>query len=425
MPDLRDAGRPMKVGVLGAGAAGLSAAYFLRDSGHEVQVHEAADAVGGLARSFRWHGFDCDLAPHRFYTDDAELLAEIGRLVPLQRLRRRSRIYVAGRWLTDPLRPFELLLKLPPVRAWRLVRSYLRRPRLPEDSFEALALNRFGVGLHELFFKPYSEKLFGVAANEIAASWGRRKLRLGRSTVRWRRSSRLHFRYFYYPRSGGYGAICEALYQAVKPHVRLGSRLTAIRRDARHGYSCTFDRGGASASERFDLVVSSLPIDYFASLMGLATSLRFRPLRLVYLLVARSRVGRDHWFYFADRDKAINRVSEFKNFAGVVTPRDRTVLCCEVTELGAFSLDRVIAELAGAHILGGPEEVLDTKIVDLERAYPIYDRSYEVQIARLSEFFAQHPDVIQVGRAAQFVHQDLDEIFAEAKTAVTAILNRR
>src|SRR5215469_7802117 len=152
----------MKIGILGAGAAGLSAAYFLRESLHEVSLHEASGEVGGLARSFRWHGFDCDLAPHRLHAPDPAIVAEFDRLAPLHRLRRRSRIYVSGRWLCDPLSPLELLLKLPRIRAWQIVRSYLSRPRLVEDNFASLALNRFGDGLFQLFFKPYSEKLFGV-----------------------------------------------------------------------------------------------------------------------------------------------------------------------------------------------------------------------------------------------------------------------
>lgn len=413
----------MRIGILGAGIAGLSAAYFLRGSGHQVEVHEADGVVGGLARSFRWHGFDCDLAPHRFYTDDRHVLAEIGRLVPLRKLRRRSRIYVQGRWLREPLSAIELLFKLPAIRALRLVHAYVRRPSLCEDSFEALALSRFGAGLHELFFKPYSEKLFGIPAGEIAASWGRRKLRLGQPLGRWRRNSRLNFRYFHYPRSGGYGSICEALHDAVRPDVSLRSRLTEIQMEER-GYCCTFDRDGTPTRERFDLVISSLPISLLASMMGQSASLRFRPLRLVYLLIARPRVGRDQWFYFADRDKTANRVAEFKNFGGEGSPADRTVLCCEITDLAGYSLGRLTAELAEALALR-EDEILDAKTVDIERAYPIYDRFYEDQLSRLAGFFGSQPNIVLLGRAAQFIHQDADEIFARAKQAVTAILTHR
>jgi protoporphyrinogen oxidase len=414
----------MKIGILGAGAAGLSAAYFLRDSDHDVSLNEASGEVGGLARSFRWHGFNCDLAPHRLHAPDPAIVAEIDRLAPLNRLRRRSRIYVSGQWLCDPLSPLELLLKLPPSRACQIVRSYLSRPRLAEDSFASLALNRFGDGLFQLFFKPYSEKLFGVEADQIAASWGRRKLRLGSPLRQWRRESRLHFHYFYYPKRGGYGAICGGLLESLRCSVRLHSRLVHIRPVDDRGFVCTFDDQGEQRTEQFDLVISSLPVTYLASLMGLTATLRFHPMRLVYLLLARPRLGRDQWFYFADRDKIVNRVAEFKNFTDEGTPRDRTVVCCEVTELEAFSLQRVLSDLRFACGLR-QDEVRDTKIIDLERAYPIYDRSYEKQLEDVERFFAGYPRILHLGRSAQFAHQDVDEIFTHAKQAVTAILHHR
>lgn len=410
----------MRIGILGAGAAGLSAAYLLRGGEHEVCVHEASAEPGGLARSFRWHGFDCDFAPHRLYTDSRETLAELGRLVPLRRVRRRSRIYVQGRWLREPLSAMQLLLKLPRQQAWNLMRSYLSRPQISDESFASLARGRFGEGLFELFFKPYSEKLFGIPAEEIAASWGRRKLRLGRPIFQWRRESRLHFRRFYYPRRGGYGAICGALYHAVKPAVRFESRLVALRPRHDGVFECTLSERSQTVTRDYDLVISSLPIPYVASLMGMATPLRFRALRLVYLLVDRPHVGADQWFYFADRDKIVNRVAEFKNFAADGAPADRTVLCCEITDLASFSLDRVLDDLRQPCALRD-REVLDTKIVDIERAYPIYDRKYESDLAQCERFFAPYPGITHLGRSAQFVHQDVDEIFARAKTAITAI----
>ena len=414
----------MRIGILGAGAAGLSAAYFLRDSVHDVSLNEASREVGGLARSFRWHGFDCDLAPHRLHSPDPAIVAELDRLAPLRRVRRRSRIFVDGRWLSDPLSPLELLLKLPRSRAWKILRSYFSRPQLTEDSFASLVLNRFGDGLFELFFKPYSEKLFGVDADQIAASWGRRKLRLGSPLRQWRRDSRLHFHYFYYPQTGGYGAICGGLLESLRCSVRLCSRLVDIRPVDDRGLVCTFDRNGENRQEQFDLVISSLPVTYLAALMGMPTTLRFRPMRLVYLLLARPRLGRDQWFYFADRDKIVNRAAEFKNFADEGTPRDKTVICCEVTELEAFSLPRVLSDLRAACDVR-EAEVLDTKIIDLERAYPIYDRSYERQLEQLECFFAGYPRILHLGRSARFAHQDVDEIFAQTKQVVSAILHRR
>lgn len=406
----------MKIGILGAGIAGLSCAYFLKDSPHDLQVHEASRQVGGLARSFSWHGFDCDIAPHRLYTQDEELLAELLALVPMARVRRRSSIYLQGKWIRDPVNAVEMVFKFFPVKAARIVWHYLLRREHGDASFESLVLTRFGAGLNEMFFKPYSEKLFGIPSNEISAEWGRRKIRVAGLRDMVRRQSKLYFKYFHYPRRGGYGAISQRLYAEVQARVRLDSRLVSVQRDDATGrYVCLFaDAAGTQRTEEFDALISSLPLNTFAHLFGLELSLRFRPARITYLLIDRERVTDNHWFYFADRDFVLNRVAEFKNFVDNGSHARRTVLCCEVTDIARFSPERVVSELSATGIIK-PHEVLDTKVVELAHAYPVYDLGYEEQMRRARDFFAAHPHVHHVGRHAQFAHKDIDEIFDEAK----------
>jgi protoporphyrinogen oxidase len=405
----------LKIGIIGAGIAGLSTAYFLRSEFNDISIHEAAGVTGGLARSFKWHGFDCDLAPHRLYTNDGALLAELLALVPCSQVRRRSRIYIQGRWIQDPVNAVEMMLKFLPFRSAKLLWTYLFHTKLPDSNFENLVLSKFGDGLNTMFFKPYSEKLFGIPASQISASWGHRKLRVGGLKDMVRRDSRLYFRHFYYPKRDGYGAICERLHRDVAPFVRLNSRLTSITKiDSTGRYRCEFEERGHSRVDEFDCLVSSLPISYVSSLMGLETSLRFRSAKLTYLLVNKPRVSDNHWFYFADGHYIINRVAEPKNFAVGPVPVDKTVLCCEVTEVDRWSLDRVVGELESAGLLNRAD-VIDSKVIDIRNAYPIYDLSHDTQMARVEEFFSTHPNIFHVGRHAQFAHKDVDEIFDEAK----------
>jgi protoporphyrinogen oxidase len=412
----------MKIGILGAGVAGLSAAHLLREKYDDIQIHEASELTGGLARSFQWNGFDCDIAPHRLFTSDEELLNEMLALVPMEKIRRKSRIFIQGKWIQDPVNAVEMVLKFFPFKSFRIVWHYLFHKKYPEDNFDAMILSRFGKGLNEMFFKPYSEKLFGIPADQISAEWGRKKIRVGGLRDMLRRNSKLYFRYFYYPKANGYGSICESLHQGVKDSVNLHSRLVGIRPvDLCNRYECEFDNNGKQRVETFDLIVNTLPISLFASLMGLDLNLRFRPARITYLLVNRSQVTDNHWFYFADKDFIINRVAEFKNF--VVDhnlPADKTVLCCEVTQVERYSLDKVIAELASTGNLH-PRDVLDTKIIDIKHAYPIYDLAYEEQMKLIEQFFAKYPNIYHVGRHAQFAHRDVDEIFDEAKKVAARV----
>lgn len=405
----------MKLGILGAGVAGLSSAYFLRKKFPDLEVHEASRHVGGLARSFKWHGFDCDLAPHRLYTDNEELLNELLALVPMARIQRRSQIYLRGKWIRDPINAPEILLKFFPRRSVSIVWHYLMRRENAAESFEALVLARFGAGLNELFFKPYSEKLFGIPASEISAEWGRRKIRVSGLRDMVQRRSKLYFKDFYYPLRNGYGATCERLYDEVRDRVFLQSRLVALSLTRDHRYAGTFvDGKGRESTSEFDLVISSLPLSYVAHLLGLELNLRFRPARIVYLLIDRPQVTSNHWFYFADREFIINRVAEFKNFVNGDLPKEQSVLCCEVTDTQHFSTERVIEELARTRIIE-PADVLDVKTIELANAYPIYDRGYESEMDKARTFFAAHRNLYHVGRQAHFAHEDLDEIFEEAK----------
>jgi protoporphyrinogen oxidase len=409
----------MRVGVLGAGIAGLAVAWFLRD-GADVCVHEASGQVGGLARSFKWHGFDCDLAPHRFLTRDEALLRQVMALVPMRRLARRSRIRLRGRWIRDPINIFEVMYRFMPLDSARIVWHYVVRPKQREDSFEALVLNNYGRGLHDLFFKPYSEKLFGIPAQEISPSWGRRKIRVSGFRDLVRRDPRLYFEHFYYPVENGYGAIANRLYADVRQRVHLHSRVVGLTPLAGGGYECRFETPAGVARERYDVIVSTLPMPELGALLGFDIALRFRPMTLLYLLVGVDRVSDCHWTYFADRDVMVNRVAEFKHFS-VDAPRGTTVICCEITDTAQFSIARVVDELSGAGFLPTPAPVLDAKIIRLERAYPIYDRSYDEQIERARQGFAAHPAIFHIGRQAQFVHKDVDEILEEAKMLVSVM----
>jgi protoporphyrinogen oxidase len=415
----------MHIAVLGAGIAGLSAAYFLRRSGaSRTTIIESDSEVGGLARSFRWHGFDCDLAPHRLYSQDDGLMEEITSLLPMHELRRRSRIRIGGKWINDPVNALELMLKFFPTGSWEIGWHYLTRRSHGENSFESLVLSRFGHGLNQFFFKPYSEKLFGIPADEISPEWGRRKIRIGGVRDMVRRNSKLYFRRFYYPDAGGYGAICQRLYSDVRDIVHLKTRVVGLHRDARTGtFTLDLVRSGVCEQLRVDAVISSLPLTVVLEQLGLSIPMRFRPAVITYLLVNRPQVTRNHWFYLADAQFRVNRVAEFKNFAldpGSLPP-DRTVLCCEATNLDGLTVERVVQELASIGVLA-PADVLDASQLRLDQAYPIYDLAYEANIARVRHFLAERPNLFFVGRNAQFEHKDVDEIFDEARGVAQQVL---
>ncbi len=420
--------KPVRIGILGAGVSGLSSAYFLQshsdDLAMDVEIYEAAKETGGLARSFKWHGIWCDIAPHRLYTQDKEILQQLMQLVPMHQVKRISKIFIQNKWINDPVNPFEILLKFFPKRSLSIFFSYLKARLMSQgdqNNFEGLVLNRFGTGLNALFFKPYSEKLFGIPADTISAEWAKRKIRISGIKDMLKKNTKLYFNHFYYPDQGGYGAISQKLYQSVAENVHLQTKVTAIKQNKNSGsgsmpsYSCTFEGSdGKSFSRDFDVLISTLPLNKFSQLLGFKIDLTFRSAKLLYLNVNKANLTNMHWFYIADAAYRINRVAEFKNFSTDHHAADNSVICVEVTAQKDFSVENVISELERIGVLNATD-VLDTKLIEIPCAYPIYDLKYRDQINLAMTNFRQYPNIHLLGRNARFSHVDVDEVFSAAK----------
>src|SRR3990172_1996650 len=175
----------MKIAVIGAGAAGLTAAYRLSQGGAEVEVFEAGPIVGGLARSFRLWDQTVDLGPHRFFSSDRRVnehwLEVVGRDYTM--VDRLTRIYYKGRFFHYPLKPLDALTNLGPIEAARCMLSYAHErafPSVPEGearSLEDWVVGRFGRRLFEIFFKTYSEKLWGISCQELDADFAAQRIK--------------------------------------------------------------------------------------------------------------------------------------------------------------------------------------------------------------------------------------------------------
>ncbi|MCK4806876.1 MAG: FAD-dependent oxidoreductase, partial [Candidatus Aegiribacteria sp.] len=180
-----DTGRnPVRVAVLGAGLAGLSAADYLTEQGVEVLVLEKDDHPGGLAATFRSDSFHFDYGPHRFHTENPEILKRIKELLHTEmlELNRLSRIRLLDRYFQYPLALSDVLQRMPFHRGLSMVLSYLwerlRNPFFPRDesNFENWVVKRFGRQLYSIYFGPYTEKLWGCNASKLSADWASQRI---------------------------------------------------------------------------------------------------------------------------------------------------------------------------------------------------------------------------------------------------------
>lgn len=410
--------------ILGGGIAGLSAAWFLKQQGLDFTVLERQPYAGGLARSFDWHGFYCDFAAHRLFSSDEEVLQQLINLIPMGRHIRRSKIFLGGHWMRDPLDVFELINNLPFFNQLELLYGYLVRPRNREEgNFENYVLRRYGTGLYKAFFKPYTEKLFGIPGDEISVLWARQKVRLANPLDKVRENTKTKFSYFYYPLRKGYGAIVDQIYQEVKENVLLNSQVIDIIQENGKISAIRYLRDSTPYELNVDFVISTLPMSITGKMLHHDLNLTYQKVDAVYLWINRNLVSDYHWVYFIDQDICINRMVEFKNMSPLDTPERSTVLCAEVTQNIDDPVEHVINDLVRIGMITR-DEILDCKVIREKFSYPVYNRNYETVLKEAQAIFQQYDNLYLVGRAAEFRHREVDDNFASAKETVGKITQR-
>jgi len=452
----------MHVVVLGAGLAGLAAAWELARAGVEVDLVEREDHVGGMAASWQVDGHWLDHGPHRFHTRDAELLAHLETVLgaPMPTRARRSRIRLRGRWFDYPLRAGNVLANLPPGLLARSLFDYARArvaERLaptPDLHFEAWVTKRFGRTLYELFFGTYTAKAWRMPCDRISADWAsqriaqadladaiRRTLFPGRDAGPRGLATRFH-----YPALGGIGAIARAYADGLRA---AGGRLhlgRALERVEVAGGRATRVHAAGGLVLDCDALVSTMPwtgllerlelrdgpgldAEARAAMAGLETI----GIVFVYLEVERERVMPDHWVYLPEADLTVHRVSEFRNFAESASPAGRTALCCEITcrpgderwGLDLESAARIAREDLQRVGLLRPGEGRALDLRRLAHAYPVYDLEYRERVQALRRATRQVANLVSTGRQGLFRYNNMDHSIAMGRKAARGLLAER
>ena len=405
----------MKIVVIGAGMSGLSAAFLLRKRGFDVQVLEASNYAGGGARSFEWNGHTCDWATHRLFTHDEHTLQQLLSLVPMNRIERKSRVYLGGKWLHDPVDILQICSRFFPTKTLSIPLSYAVRPKhLPEESFRNYVYARFGRALSDFLLSPYTVKMFGIPAEQISVEWARKKVRVAGPLDVIRQGSKKKFNYFYYPRNGGYGSIPQSLYSELRDRVIFGAEVFGVRTEGDRATAVRYRTDGIERELPADMVISTMPLTVLGNMLGHCSHLRYRSVSAIYALVNKPRVSPYHWIYYMDGDVVINRLCEFKNMNPGLGPPETTVVCAEVTDSDHPDLaERTVGDMVRSGLFGR-EDVLDTTVVSRDFSYPVYERDYEKLVDEAQRFLGRFRNVRWVGRAAQFEHLEVDDCFSAA-----------
>lgn len=414
----------MKVGIIGAGVAGLFCAKLLQKEGFDVVVFENRNYVGGIARSFEWNGFSCDFAAHRLFTKDKALLQQLLEVTPMLEHDRRSQIYFNGQWMQDPLDVIELAKSTDIRKLIKLLGSYLFRPRsIKPDSFRSFVERHYGRQLYNYFFRPYTEKLFGIPGSSIALSWAKSKVRLAGPLDRFRESSKTKFNHFYYPERGGYGEIAATIYREIQSTVQLNSKVTGLEAQENKVTRINYIQNGNQQEMEVDLAISTLPLTLTSKMVGYPLELDYRAVHAVYLLINKPRLTNNHWIYFIDDSVVVNRLVEFKNMSPIGTPATTTVICAEVTCVDSDIVKQTIQSLVETQLFKA-EDVIDSAIITEPFAYPIYIQDYEARIAGAQSHLSRFHNLFTIGRAAEFKHREIDDNFSAAQQLIADILSQ-
>ena len=468
----RDADQPgiidVDVAIIGAGPAGLTAGYLLTKQGKSVAIIEKDETyVGGISRTVEHEGYRFDIGGHRFFSKSQQVVDLWNEILPddfIQRPR-MSRIYYEGKFYSYPLRAFEALANLGILRSTACMASYLRYKLFPiKDvrSFEDWTTNQFGHKLYSIFFKTYTEKVWGMPCNEMSADWAAQRIKglslWGAVVDGLKRSLGLNkkpndgqavktlLETFRYPRLGPgmmWDAARDKIIVSGKGQVLMGHALERLAKIGpnQDGYdwSMVASGPGGTAQIRAKHVISSAPMRELSKRIHPlpqsslhADKLRYRDFLTVALMVKSEDLFPDNWIYIHDDRVQVGRVQNFRSWSPEMVPDEDMAcvgleyFCFEGDGLWSSSDEDLVAQATREmQILGlcDPSKVVSGAVVRQEKAYPVYDDDYEANVQAMRvELEDQHPSLHLVGRNGMHRYNNQDHAMMTAMLTVENIL---
>jgi len=443
--------------ILGGGLAGLVAGRALAQAGRRVHLLEGGDAVGGLARTVMRDGFRYDLGGHRFFTRDAQIERYVSELLgnELVTVPRSSRIYLKGKWIEYPLRPLNALFGLGLSNCAKILLGYAassaaqRWQPAPLVSLEDWVVAQFGRPLFELYFRDYSEKVWGIDCRNISAEWMAQRvqgLSLGAAIQRafLQRGSvpvlPTLVERFLYPRLG-IGRIAERLREEIERTSRIatGSRVVQLHHDGRRIEGVSVRQGERLQHLAGEEFLSTIPLTQVVQALtphapvnvrAAAARLRYRDLVIVTVMLERERATDQTWIYFPGKDIPFGRLHEPTNWSAAMAPPGHTLL---VTERFCFRGDATWnasdAELIASTVrhlekLGfiRRPEVCDGMVVRIPAAYPLFEVGYRENSQILSDYLQRFENLQLAGRGGLFRYYNMDQAIASGLAAAEALV---
>ena len=453
---------PSRVVIIGGGPAGLTAAYQLSKQSVNSVVLEKDCILGGISRTENYKGYHFDIGGHRFFTKVnvvQDMWHEVLSQEDFIKRPRLSRIFYNKKFFYYPLRPLNALFGLGIWSSFMILCSYIYAhwfPSLPEDNFERWVSNRFGKRLYNIFFKTYTEKVWGIPGDQIAAEWAAQRIKglsllvalknalttqssNGKAVVTTLIDS------FHYPKRGP-GMMWDAVAKRVigmGGEIALGAEVQKINWVTGKVKSVEVNVNGQAEIHEGGHYISTMPIKELiekldplppSDIRAAANNLQYRDFLTVALILRRKDIFPDNWIYIHDPEVAVGRIQNFKNWSPDMVPDDEHTclgleyFCFKGDGLWSMS-DQELIELGKEEIeiLGFAQrsEMVDGHVVRMPKAYPVYDNQYQGALTTIREFLTQIPNLQLIGRNGMHRYNNQDHSMLTAMLAVENIFGKQ
>lgn len=426
--------------IIGAGPAGIACAYELTKNGYPVILCEASDTVGGMSRSITLWGRKVDLGPHRFFSKQPEVLGFFQEILKddIRKVNRKTRIYYREKFFNYPLKIGDLLTGLSLTESLKISWFYFMerlKPKKTPTNFEEWVIQRFGKKLYEIFFKTYSEKLWGLPCTEIDTDWAAQRIKnlsllqavMAAFLPNIKRKHKSLTDSFFYP-VGGTGTLYEkAATEIIKRggEILLNTFVNKVNLSADFTKVESVEISNGSRIET-DIIVSTMPItSLIRSITSMgnlafdaAANLSFRNTILVYLEVDHANLFPDNWIYVHSKKVKHGRITNFNNWGNdTIVPFKTTILClefwCFATEtIWSYSnsdlAKMAIGELEALKLIPNNATVLNNHVVKIPKCYPIYKTNYKNHLKIISDSVDKINGLYPIGRYGSFKYNNQD-----------------
>ena len=437
--------------ILGAGPAGLTAAYESCKRGLKPQVFEKGSEVGGISKTVNYKDYLFDIGGHRFFTkyDEVksiwdEILGE--NFITRPRL---SRIYYNGDFFYYPLKPLNALKNLGLLNSFSVLTSYLYsqlRPYKNVTNFEEWVSNRFGKKLYKVFFKTYTEKVWGMPCTEIQADWAAQRIKslslvkavIGAFGFLQKGQVTTLIDQFHYPRKGP-GQMWNSAKDKVEEKggkVNLNSEVQKFNRNGSIINSVTVKTNGQVKEVPGDYFLSSIPLKELVlsldppapqEVIEAAEQLRYRDYFSVNLIIDNPFIFQDNWIYIHSPEVTAGRIQNYKNWSPDMVPDPKTTslgleyFCFESDEIWK-SENKDILKLGIEEVeklnFATKNQIIDGFVVRSPKTYPIYDDGYQERIDIIRNYISSFENLKTMGRNGLHRYNNQDHSMLSALAAV-------